>query len=84
VNTYKMDMLELGKCYYFIVTSKTQCQLLQAQLLQQKCLLVAGVCEKISSHIQSDSPKYHEKTENIHKVFLVFQSTVKLGNDISL
>ena len=84
VNTYKMDMLKLGKCYYFIITYKTQCQLLQPQFLQQKCLLVAGVCEKISSHIQSDSLKCHKKTVNIHKIFLVFQSTVELSNDISL
>jgi hypothetical protein len=64
VNTYKVDMLKLGECYYFIVTSKTQCQLLQPQLLQQKCLLVAGVCEKISSHIKYDSLKCHKKKKN--------------------
>lgn len=33
VNTYKMDMLKLGECYDCIITSKTQCQLLQPQLL---------------------------------------------------
>jgi hypothetical protein len=91
VNTYKMDMLELGECYYFIITSKTQCQLLQPQLLRQKCLLVAGVCEKISSHtynmtlwsvthVQYDSLKCHtQKKRTATKYFWCFKVQLNLA-----
>jgi hypothetical protein len=73
-----MDMLKLGEYYYFIVTSKTQCQLLQRWLLQQKCLLVAGAGEKIFSHIRSDSlrcpkkkktPKQKKNKEHPQNIF---------------
>lgn len=75
VNTYKMDILKLGECYYFTVTSKTQCQLLQPQLSQQKCLLVSGVCEKISSHIQFITKKQWTST----KYFWCFKVQLNLA-----